>query len=72
MMGLMDNHFKAPEGTFECQFVRNSNAQPFHYQRSTRISLAILPGSQPEDGPWIVYNVGDLIYLQRPEPSRKV
>mmetsp|Transcript_15945 Transcript_15945/g.34445 ORF Transcript_15945/g.34445 Transcript_15945/m.34445 type:complete len:454 (-) Transcript_15945:734-2095(-) len=72
---LIKTAFKTPEGRYTLQAEKAGTIQ-FNYERSTRLTLATLQGG-PEDGSWIVYNVGDVMNFVRhdvihKEPTRSL
>ncbi len=68
------NKFKVPEGRWTLHFEHAFGAVPFSHQRCTRLTLARLAhdAGPDEAGPWLIYNVGDYLYVYKADSQRKV
>ncbi len=64
--------FKTPEGRYDLVAERNQNTAVFHYQRCTRLCLATLQLGTAEDGQYLLYNVGEFVYINRATNIHKV
>ena len=63
--------FKTPEGRYTLSNERSYGCLPFSPMRVTRLSLARLEGSD-EAGLWLIYNVGEFVYVSRIDSTRNV
>ncbi len=66
------HRFKTPEGRYELVHERTQGLVPFHYQRSTRLTLANLQAGGAEDGSYVIFNVGELVHIARRNATHKV
>ena len=78
-MSKVKNKFKTPEGRWALLSERTFGALPFNHHRSTRMTLARLPpaadqpsGGAEDVGPWLIYNIGEFVYIAKADSTRNV
>lgn len=73
MANKIKGKFKTPEGRYSLICERSYGVLPFNHQRSTKLSLAWLEGGGAEEtGPWLIYNVGEFIYVAKADSNKTV
>ncbi|GAX85219.1 hypothetical protein CEUSTIGMA_g12639.t1 [Chlamydomonas eustigma] len=65
------NKFKTPEGRYTLLFEKLYGTVQFDYQRSTKITIARIDASSEDPGPWLIYNIGDLVNICKQDTSKK-
>jgi hypothetical protein len=63
--------FKTPEGRFVLSSERSYGCLPFNPMRVTKLTLATFEGLD-EAGQWLIYNVGEFVYISRPDSTKNV
>lgn len=79
-MSKVKSKFKTPEGRWALLSERTFGSLPFNHHRSTRMTLARLPaasgaessGGAEEAGPWLIYNIGEFVYIAKADSTRNV